>query len=96
MMFERKCTVEPQDVIALEFLCGSCGAASTIPIQQITASGVSRTAQGNCHYCGTDNLFAPDTAELKNLTAFVSATAEMARAMQGRNMQVKLVVRCAQ
>jgi hypothetical protein len=55
-----------------------------------------QTAQNDCRYCGTTNGFLADTTELDTLTSFVATTATMAKTMQGRNLKVKLVVRCDQ
>jgi hypothetical protein len=94
MNMERKCTIEPADILAIELECRNCGAASLIPIANVKPAEMARFAKLECRYCHTPNGFGENTAELDTLRTFLETTSAMVSVMRGRNLKLKLGIRC--
>jgi hypothetical protein len=93
MTFEKKCTIDPQDIIAIDLECRNCGASSFIPMERLNPSDVAKFAERDCTFCRTPNGFSPDTAELETLRIFLEMTVAMGKTMRGRNLKLKLGIR---
>ena len=94
MTFEKKCLVEPSDIVAVHFECSNCHAVTSVPI----ASGVSDHAKSlvmsACKLCHTPWGFLPNSAEHKALCEFAYAIEGITEQMKGRNLKLKLEIAC--
>jgi hypothetical protein len=95
MMFEKKCLVEPSDIVAVHFECRQCGAAIVVPI---AAGGLTeqanRLAASSCQFCHTPWEFTPNSNEHKLLRDFASALEQIAAQLKGRNLKLNLEIKC--
>jgi hypothetical protein len=95
MTVEKRCAIEPSDVLALSLECRNCGSAYRIPIASLNASRAMDIARDGCGNCRTASGFALGTAELTALVNFTSALGSLATTMQGRNLRLKMELPCA-
>jgi hypothetical protein len=96
MTFEKKCTIDPQGIIAIELGCGNCGASTSVPIEHVNPASIARFAKMECGFCHTLNGFADDTAELDALRKFLEVAAVLPNAMRGRNMRLRMGIRLSE
>jgi hypothetical protein len=94
MTFEKRCTVEASDILAISFECGGCGSAFRVPAEKLATSHMP-TLVSDCVHCHAPSGFKNGTAEYDHLAAFVAGVANLAKTMAGRNLHVKLELRCA-
>jgi hypothetical protein len=94
MTFENRCSVEPLDILAVSFECSKCGAASRIPLNKLDALSTSSFLEG-CRFCLAPSGYGMGTAEHRNLTQFGLARKALADASGGRNLRVKMEIRCS-
>ncbi len=94
MTFERRCTVEMSDVLAVVFECSGCGSSTRIPVSMIEAARVETLAT-ECPYCRTLSGFGASTQEFRNLRMFCLSLKDFAGSTEGRNLRVNLELRCA-
>jgi hypothetical protein len=92
--FEKRCTIEPDDLVALQFECRNCKSFIRIPIAKVNQESLAKLAVESCRQCGTSYGIAYDTQELTDFVAFVAALGKMAPAMKGRNLIVKMEINC--
>jgi hypothetical protein len=95
MTFEKRCAIEPSDVLALTLECKKCGSAYRIPIVSLNASSAMDIARDGCNNCHTPSGFAADTTELRTLANFTAALGALATTMQGRNLRLRMEIPCA-
>jgi len=93
MTFEKRCTVEPDDILAVSFECAKCGACVRVPFAKITADQVHRLALADCRSCQEPTGFSDGTTEVFAVVTFVGALARLS--MKGRNLRLKMEVNCA-
>lgn len=94
MTFEKRCTIEPSDVLALVYECGKCGAATRIPAS--LAEAVSGLLTRNCVQCGAETGIKNGTTEHDDLVAFCSTIGRSAKAAQGRTLKIKMELKCSE
>jgi hypothetical protein len=95
MTFEKRCTVEPDDIIAVNFECGKCGASVRVPLAKMNAEQVHRLALLPCRNCQQETGFSEGTNEAFALEHFVSTLAGLSTTMKGRNLRLKMDMKCA-
>jgi hypothetical protein len=96
MTFEKRCTVEPNDVLAAHFECAKCGTSFRVPIDKLGAFDVHRIALSSCRGCHEPTGFADGTSELIAFEAFIGALAALRPMVKGRNLRLKMEVKCAE
>jgi hypothetical protein len=94
MTFEKKCFVQPNDIIAVHFTCAQCGAATVVPIAGGVTEQARRVAASGCQFCHTPWGFHPGSNEHKLLCDFASAIEQIAPYLNGRNLILKLEIKC--
>ena len=95
MTFEKRCTVEPSDVLAICFECGACGTSTRIPIATIASAKAPNLLTTACIQCGEATGIAQGTLEKELLSSFLMAIGSLAKSAQGRNIRIKMELRCA-
>ncbi len=93
MTFERRCTIEPGDIIGLQLECRKCGSFLRIPATKVNNESMAQLATSSCSQCHTAYGFSYDTNELQNFMVFTSAIAHLNETMHGRNLLLKLEIR---
>jgi hypothetical protein len=94
MTVERKCTVEPSDIIAIHFECSKCRAATVIRIsgQGEIALYARSLAGGSCQLCHTQWGF-PNGNEHSKLSNFAEAIETISGVLAGRNLSLRLEIK---
>jgi len=95
MTFEKRCTVEPDDIIAVNLECAKCGASVRIPLARMNAEQVHRLALSSCRNCQQPSGFSDGTTEIFAFESFVGTLAGLSATMKGRNLRLKMEVQCA-
>jgi len=93
MTFERRCLIVPEDIIALQYECRNCGAATVVPSDK-GIGNAANTALSSCSYCHTESGFKIGTNEVKVFSEFHASLASLKLAMQGRNLKLRLQIIC--
>jgi hypothetical protein len=93
MTFEKRCTVEPDDIFAVSFECAKCGASVRVPLEKMTEDQLHRLALSPCRSCQQPTGFSDGTPEIFAFESFVSTLARLS--MKGRNLRLKMEVKCA-
>jgi hypothetical protein len=94
MTFEKKCFIELSDIIAVQYECGNCRAAISVPIEKISAEYAATLTRQTCPYCQKDSGFASGTDETRCFLDFNAALKNVVGAMRGRNLKMRLDVKC--
>ena len=92
--FEKKCIVEPSDIMAVHFECAHCHAATVVPITGGVTEQAGKIIASSCQFCGTAWGFLPHSNEHKVLHDFASAVEQIAAHLEGRNLKLGLEIRC--
>ena len=95
MTIEKRCTVEPPDFLALVFECGKCGAAIRLPVARIADGRFENVIARDCNQCGEPTGVGTGTMEYVHLVNFSLALRQLADTVKGRNLKVKLELKCA-
>lgn len=96
MTFEKRCLIEPSDFISVQYECGHCHAAIVIPIENLDSEQAAKLANAGCAFCKTASGLQPGTQETKIFLAFIDSLKQIGGAMQGRNLKVRLEIKCAE
>jgi hypothetical protein len=94
MIFEKRCLIEPSDFISVQYECDKCGSAIIVPIEQLDQNQFAGIARTPCQHCSTATGFANGTAEMKAFLVFNDSLKEIAIAMKGRNLKLRLRIKC--
>ncbi len=94
MTFEKKCLIEPADILGVHFECDKCHAAIVVPIHSGITQQAQRLASGVCQFCLTPWGFAPMSTEHKLLCEFTSTLEQIAAHLEARNLKLKLEIKC--
>lgn len=94
MTFEKKCLIEPDDIIAVQYECGNCRAAIIIPIEKLSPDSVASIAVASCRHCQTPSGFQMGTNETKSFLEFSRSLISIAAIMKGHNLKVRLNINC--
>ncbi len=94
MTFEKKCLIEPSDIVAVQYECGHCHAAIVVPIGQLSPDQIGSVALRTCSYCQTASGFSPGTQETNTFLNFNIALAQIAAVLKARNLKLKLDIKC--
>jgi hypothetical protein len=92
MTFEKRCTVEPDDIFAVNFECRKCGASVRVPLAKVNGDQVHRLALTDCRSCQQPTGFSEGTDEIFAFETFVNALARLS--LNGRNLRLKMEVKC--
>ena len=87
MTFERRCTIEPSDFLALLFECATCGAATRIPLSNLAAASYAGLLTRNCLQCGAPTEVKQGTLEYESLIGFSDGLRKIAETASGRNLK---------
>src|SRR5271167_2432252 len=90
MTFEKKCLVEPADIVAVHFECNNCHGAIVVPIAGGVTDQAARLAASSCQFCRTPWGFQPNSTEHKLLRDFASAVEQIAPHLKGLNFEPAL------
>jgi hypothetical protein len=96
MTFEKKCLIETGDILSVQYECGNCHAAIVIPVERLDPERSASIAMSACAHCGTPSGFGMSTQEIKAFLAFNSSLRGIAEAMKGRNLRLRLSIKCAE
>lgn len=91
-MTSARHTIEPSDIVAVHFECGSCKADTVVPIAKLDPNLALGLSTGCCQYCHTEFGLNPGSSEIHTLLEFTAAIANIAHSMKGRNLRLKLEV----
>jgi len=94
MTFEKKCLIEPNDVISVQYECDNCHAAIVVPIDKLDPEQVASLAVTGCRYCQTSSGFQKGTAEMTALLDFNASLRRFVELSKGRNLKLRLSVEC--
>lgn len=94
MTFEKKCLIELDDIQAIQYACSHCGAATSVPIDRLSAEQAQYTAANKCACCGKDSGFQHGTPETTAFVSFISALKQIVGPIKGRNLKLRLDIKC--
>lgn len=94
MTFDKKCLIDPSDVVALHFECSNCHASVVVPIQAGLSSYAANTVDGGCELCHTNWGITSQSAEHKTIAAFAQALEKLASVMEGRHLKLRMEIKC--
>lgn len=91
----KKCLIEISDIIGMQYECNSCHAAIVVPIDKIrSARETGNMVLGGCSYCGTPWGFQSGSQEARIFGEFNELLSQVANIMEGRNMKLRLDIKC--
>jgi hypothetical protein len=93
--FEKRCLIETSDIVAAQYECGKCHAAVVVPIEQMRPDQFASIAMAACPYCQTPSGFQLGTNDMKVFLEFNSALQQIGRVSAGRNLKLRLNIKCA-
>jgi len=96
MTFEKRCLIEPSDFISAQYECEKCHAAILVPIEKLDSDQAASFALTGCTFCNTPSGLQKNTQEMRMYLEFISSLKQIAGALQGRNLKVRLVIECAE
>ena len=96
MTFEKKCFIETSDILAVRYECSKCHVAFTVPIAQLDPNEAASFANTKCAYCQEPSGFAPNTQEIRTLLGFITALKNISGTMVGRNLKLRLDIKCGE
>jgi hypothetical protein len=94
MTFEKQCVIEPSDFISVRYECAKCHAAIVVPIEKLDSEHAASFAMTGCTFCGTPSGFQRGCQEMKALLEFVASLKQISGAVGGRNLRIKLGIKC--
>jgi hypothetical protein len=94
MTFEKRCLIEPSDFISVQYECANCHAAILVPIDRLDPEQAATFAMSGCTFCRTPSGFQISTQEMKKYLEFITSLRQIAEVMQGRNLRVRLGIKC--
>jgi hypothetical protein len=94
MTFEKKCLIEPSDILAVQLECGKCRSAISVPVEKIDPDQIASMALAGCRFCQTPSGFQPSTQEMNALLGFITSLKQIAGHLAGRNLKVRLDIKC--
>ena len=94
MTFEKKCLIEPGDFISVQYECDKCHAAIVVPIEKLNPEQSASVVLRGCSYCQTPSGFQPQSQEVQAYLDFLSSLNRIGNAMKGRNLRIRLAVKC--
>jgi hypothetical protein len=94
MTFEERCLIEPSDFISVQYECEKCHAAILVPIEKLDAEQAASFALAGCAFCKTQSGFQNRTQETRVLLDFISTLRLIAGALEGRNLRIRLGIKC--
>ena len=65
-----------------------------VPIKTFGSKSVRKYCYDPCQHCSTVTGFSSDTAEMKAFLAFKTSLKEIAGAMEGRYLKLRLRIKC--
>jgi len=95
MTFEKSCTIEPSDILALVYECGTCGASTRIPIDKIARNSLSDHITKHCRQCGAASGISLGTLEYETIVNFSEVAKNLAETSKGRNLKIKMELKCS-
>jgi len=95
MTYEKKCFIEPEDILSVRFRCTNCGAMLTVPLNQISSAKLQVIVASPCSQCDKDSGFSYGTSEMESFIRFNMMLSRLAEVMKGRNLQYGFEVKCA-
>jgi hypothetical protein len=95
MTFEKKCLIEPSDILAIQYECDNCHAAIVVPIEKMDSDRSAAIAMATCPYCHTPSGFQAGTNDMKVFLEFNSALQQIGKVMIGHNLRIRLDIKCA-
>jgi len=96
MTFEKRCLIETEDIIGIQYECGKCHAAYLVPIERINPDKFAAIAMNACLHCGEKTGLLLGTNDMKTFLEFNEALAKIADVMKGRNLKLRLNIKCAE
>jgi len=94
MTFEKRCLIEPSDVISVQYECDHCHAAVVVPIEKLDPDQAASFALSGCTFCKTPSGYQPGTVESRVFLNFNAALKEFAHLSNGRNLRMRLGIKC--
>lgn len=94
MTFEHKCMIETADIVGIHYECGHCHAATVIPIEKINPDQVATLATIPCSFCNTATGLNQNSQEMRSFLTFNVALQTIASHMAGRNLKMRLEIKC--
>jgi DNA-directed RNA polymerase subunit RPC12/RpoP len=96
MKFEHRCLVELSDILAIQYECARCHAATIVPVENIPTPQqlLMKYVEKTCPYCQTEWGMDRNTSEFEKFTQFNSLLREIAEKMKGRNLTLRLEIKC--
>ena len=95
MTFEKRCLIELSDILSLQYECANCHAARIIPVDKLDPHQVEVIALNPCPYCNERSGFEIGTNEFKALKDLSSSLFRAIPATEGRNLKLRLSIKCA-
>jgi hypothetical protein len=92
MTIEKICFVDVEDIKELRVSCAKCGAASTLPVNQL--SNVASLVGGLCVACGTEPGVRRGTNEWNRIIGFIDHLEQIKEALKGRNIKLSFRIDC--
>ena len=96
MTFEKRCLIELSDFISVQYECGKCHAALVVPIDKIDMNLASTYAVRDCHYCNTPTGYTNGTPEVSAFLEFNAALKRFVDLSNGRNLKMRLGIKCSE
>jgi len=96
MTFEKRCLIETDDIIGVQYECGKCHAAFLVPIGRLNPDQFAAIAMRPCLYCQENTGLQLGTNDMKTFIEFNEALAKIADVMKGRNLKLRLNIKCSE
>jgi hypothetical protein len=93
MVFERKCFIDPADIIAVQREC-KCGATVTIPVERLGSDRWTASVANPCAQCGESSGLQMGTEETDAFLRFNIYLKEISKFLKGRGFTYRLEVKC--
>jgi hypothetical protein len=94
MTFEKKCSIETSDILAVQYECDTCRAVVSVPIEKLVPN-TAASFVADCSFCGANSGFQKGANETRAFLDFNEMLRQITGIMKSRNIKLKLDIKCA-
>ena len=95
MTFEKKCFIEPGDVLTINLECNKCLASITIPASALLGNRLTEAIKEKCSQCGERWGLDAETSEINTFSKFHEYLGLMRKMLEGgRHFKYRLGIKC--
>lgn len=91
----KRCFVEIEDILGVQYECRNCHAATVVPVKKLRdARQTSQMFIAQCQYCQTPWGFQPNGEDARIFGEFNELLRDVERFLKGKNMRFQLEIKC--